>query len=322
MPSRPPAETPEIAVPALPDLSARYQALMGEAMRETIGAAPGLEQFYGMMSYHLGWLDQDLRPTALSSGKSLRPSLCLLLGEALGAEASDLSALAGGLELLHNFSLIHDDIQDRSPTRRHRPTVWSLWGEAQAINAGDGMFSLAHLAWLRSPLAERSPEHFIVILRSLENTILGLCEGQFLDMLAERNLEESGEMYLLMIGRKTAGLIGESASTGARAATDAPEASDHARSFGLEFGLAFQIGDYILGIWGDEAVTGKSATSDITTRKMTLPIILALESGSPACQHDLRRCYARPPEAKDDTRVRALLEAAGARDRALAHEER
>ncbi len=305
---------------ALPDRLAGYNELVRLVMKELIGPGPGLEPFYGMMSYHLGWVDTSFQPRQARPGKSLRPSLCMLIGEGLGARPENLAHFAAGLELLHNFSLIHDDIEDRSQTRRNRQTVWTLWGEPQAINAGDGMFSLAHLAWLGSPMAETDPASFVAALRSAESTILRLCEGQYLDMKGERSLDMSAKLYLQMIGRKTAGLIGEAAWLGALAANTIAPMREVTRAFGTDLGIAFQIRDDILGIWGDEYETGKSASSDIATRKMTLPIITALETAMPAIVEELRKCYARAPVSGDEQHVRKLLDASGARQAVLARE--
>lgn len=301
----------------LTTLLGRYGTLVRAELGDLVRGSFDLAGFYGMMAYHLGWVDSDFSARPARAGKSLRPGLCLLMAQALGAAVEDAVSLAAGIELLHNFSLIHDDIEDRSSTRRGRPTVWSLWGEAQAINAGDGMLALAHLAWLRSPLASRDPAAFLVTMRSLEETILILCEGQFLDIGAEGSLALTTEQYLAMIGRKTAALIGEAAWIGARAASGSPAVLESARAFGRELGLAFQIHDDLLGIWGDEQLTGKSVSSDIATRKMTLPVIIGLVEGSASQRDALRDLYSAPPRHDDDElRVRRLLEAAGADRRA------
>lgn len=319
---------------ALPALVARYGDLVrraivpylhggdGAVSRPGGAAGPQLGGFYGMMAYHLGWVDASFSPQPGRAGKSIRPVLCLLLAEALGGSAADCAALAAGIELLHNFTLIHDDIEDRSPTRRGRPAAWMLWGEAQAINTGDGLYALTHLVWLGTPLARRDPAGFIEILSSLERTILALCEGQYLDIGGEGSLEIAAADYYTMIGRKTAALLGESAWVGARAAGADERAGGLARSFGHELGLSFQIRDDLLGIWGAEEETGKSASSDIATRKMTLPVILALEHGPTSVREALRRRYGSPPEGEDDAdQVRALLAEAGADRLAAAREE-
>jgi len=306
----------------LSDKLAEYNALLRGVLRDLLAHRPGLEPFYGMMAYHLGWLDTDFRQQDARAGKSLRPSMCFLVGEGLGVKPERLASIAAGIELLHNFSLIHDDIQDHSSTRRNRPTVWTIWGAPQAINAGDGMFSLAHVAWLGSSIAEDDPVAFAAIVRSLEAAILRLCEGQFLDMQGEGHLDTTSEAYLQMIGRKTAALIGESAWVAARAAGAAETALGSARAFGFELGLAFQIRDDLLGIWGEEQETGKSASTDIATRKMTLPIIEALEAGSPAVREALRACYSSAPSAENEQQIRELLEATGVRQLTLDQETR
>jgi geranylgeranyl diphosphate synthase, type I len=306
----------------LPRRLTDYAALIRAELAAELADSGPLAGFYGMMAYHMGWVDREFVAQPARAGKSLRPALCLLLCEGLGGDLREGVALAAGIELLHNFSLVHDDIEDRSPTRRGRPTVWSIWGEAQAINTGDGLFVLSHQVCLRSPLATRDPSAFVEILRSFEHTIVRLCEGQYLDIGAEGSLDVSSSAYLAMIGRKTAALIGEAAWIGARLATADTQVHTEARRFGDALGLAFQIRDDLLGIWGDESETGKSASSDIATRKMTLPVILALENGSPEVRHALRVRYGTPPaEPDDEAGVRALLAAGGARERAAAAEQ-
>ncbi len=311
-----------LAAADLRRLLADYSLLVRDQIDTLLRGAPGLEPFYGMMAYHLGKADRHLQPEQARPGKSLRPALCLLLTAALGGDPLECAPFAAGIELLHNFSLIHDDIQDRSPTRRGRPTVWSLWGEAQAINVGDGMFSLAHQAWLRAPLTEHDPDCFLAVARALEDTITALCEGQYLDMVGEGSLTLSSDAYLAMIGRKTAALMGTAAWVGGRCAGAGPASLAAARSFGTELGLAFQIRDDLLGIWGNEAETGKSASSDIATRKMTLPVVLALEHGDAAQRAELTARYAKAPsDADDESAIRNLLTAAGADRLAVAREE-
>lgn len=315
--------TPARPIPAdLSALLARYATLVQDELRAALPEGGPLRGFYGMMAYHLGWVDQSFVPVPARAGKHLRPTLCLLLADGLGADVRACAPFAAGIEVLHNFSLVHDDIEDRSPTRRGRPTVWSIWGEPQAINAGDGLFSLAHQIWLHAPLADACPAAFVAILRSIERATMTLCEGQFLDMSAEGNLDLSSAAYLRMIGSKTASLVGESTWIAARLATDDEPTLAAARAFGVELGLAFQIRDDLLGIWGDERETGKSASSDLATRKMTLPIVLGLEAADSATCRALRARYGAPPESADDEdRLRALLAAADAQARAEAVEQ-
>jgi geranylgeranyl diphosphate synthase type I len=190
------------------------------------------------------------------------------------------------VEALHNFSLLHDDIEDGSETRRGRPTVWKVWGKAQAINAGDGMFALAHLALTRLTDRGVSAERALAALHVFDQTCLALTQGQHLDMCFEGRLDVSVEEYLTMIRGKTAALFATSVHLGALVAgTEEPLAARY-RDFGEHLGLAFQIQDDILGIWGDKKITGKSTSSDIEMRKKTLPVVYGLERSA-----ELRRLY-------------------------------
>jgi len=236
-------------------------------------AFPG--KLYGMMQYHLGWLDEKLEKVERYRGKRFRPTMCLLTYKALSGVIEKALPAAAAIELVHNFSLIHDDIQDRDETRRHRPTVWKLWGEAQAINAGDGMHALANIAALRMRKRNVTDSSALDVLEILNSTIIKLCEGQFLDMSYEENLNVTPEMYLEMIYRKTGALIEASTGIGAMLGTVDVKKIEHFSNFGSRIGTAFQIRDDIIGIWEEE--TGKPKASDIRNRKKTLPILYAFE---------------------------------------------
>ncbi len=246
------------------------------------------DSFYGMMQYHMGWVDADLQPTNINSGKRIRPVLCLLACQAAGGDWRQALPAAAAIELLHNFSLIHDDIEDASPTRRGRDTVWKIWGIEQAINSGDSMFAAAHLAMCR--LIERGVDPTVVVqaLCRFDETCLALTQGQHADMDFETRDEVSVAAYLQMITGKTAVLIALSAELGALIAGAAPDIINHYAQFGRNLGLAFQVIDDILGIWGDEAVTGKSAATDIITKKKTLPVLYGLSQNA-----ELRQLYAQ-----------------------------
>jgi len=245
-------------------------------MRAAVGepAHPSERLFYGMLAYHLGWVDAELRPVRQDAGKRIRPMLCLLACAACGGDPAQALPAAAAIELLHNFSLIHDDIQDRSETRRGRPTVWALWGVAQAINAGDALFTIAHQALWR--LRERGvpAERILEVAERFDAACRMLTRGQHFDLLFEAAERVSVEEYLEMIRGKTAALLGASVGIGARLAGHPPEDLE---AFGEALGMAFQIQDDLLGIWGDPAVTGKSAADDLRARKKTLPVILAME---------------------------------------------
>jgi geranylgeranyl diphosphate synthase, type I len=184
-------------------------ALIQQQLRDSF---PQVEQrvarYYAMMEYHLGWRDEALAPVAASGGKLLRPLLCLSACHAVGGTTEQALPAAAALQLIHDFSLIHDDIEDDSATRRGRATVWSIWGLAQGINVGDGMFALAHLALHRLHATGVPAERVLDALLVFDQTILTICEGQYLDIDNEGNLRVSEVDYLAMIGRKTAALIG------------------------------------------------------------------------------------------------------------------
>lgn len=302
-------------------------------MQEMIQVShPVLEPFYGMMNYHLGWMDKDLQPAKLASGKRFRPLLCLLTCQAVGGDVEQAVPAAAALELIHNFSLIHDDIEDASPLRRHRETIWHIWGVPQAINVGDGMLMLSHLAL--QPLRDRGIEPTMVldIIKLLDETCLRLCQGQYLDLAFEERESVTVEEYLLMIGGKTASLVAASTQIGAMVVTEDAAIVDQARVFGRELGLAFQMVDDILGIWGDPDVTGKSAASDILSRKKTLPILYAWEELERGEAEDrllstrLHEMYGRASGEPPVHQVLEILEQAGARDyvqeRATMHTEK
>ena len=239
-------------------------------------ANPSLGVYFGMMRYHLGWLDETLQPVEVKRGKRLRPLICLLANEAAGGDPQQALPAASAVELIHNFSLVHDDIQDGSRYRRGRRAVWDLWGAAQAINVGDGLFVLARLALHRLAEREVPLARQQAAFAALDQACLALCEGQYFDMTFEDRLDVDLDQYLWMIGHKTAALLAASAQLGAIVASDDATTIDRYRRFGENLGLAFQIQDDILGAWGDPAMTGKSAATDIRDKKKTLPVVYVL----------------------------------------------
>jgi geranylgeranyl diphosphate synthase type I len=268
------------------------------AMRAAFPAAEErVARFYQMMEYHLGWRDESLAPADTDPGKLLRPRLCLLACRAAGADPRRALPVAAGIQLIHDFSLIHDDIEDNSTTRRGRTTVWKLWGLAQGINTGDGMFSVAHLAVHGLVDAGVSPQLTLEALRRFSRTILTICEGQFLDIGNEGNLAVSEEGYLAMIRRKTAVLIGASVELGALVGGADEETVEALADFGINLGLAFQIQDDVLGIWGEPSITGKPFAADLVQRKLSLPVIHALATAPRRAR--LAELYALPNDDGD-----------------------
>ncbi len=276
---------------------------------------PSYQVYYGMLHYHLGWVDSGLGSESGKAGKRIRPLICLLVCDAAGGNWEQAVPAAAAIELLHNFSLIHDDIEDGSRTRRGRKTVWELWGVPQAINAGDSMFSSAYAALAR--LADRgvAAETTVDSLRIFARACVQLTKGQHLDMRYETQASVDVEQYKQMIAGKTAALLSATSEIGAIIAGAEPEKRHDFAEFGRNVGLAFQAHDDVLGIWGDETTVGKSTVSDILTRKKTMPVVYGLARSSA-----LRDLYACPQ--LDVQQAVDLLEAAGARDYAVAAVDR
>lgn len=280
----------------------RYLTLLEGEMRAALDSNDRMAPFYDMMRYHMGWLDDGLRPVQAPAGKRLRPLLCMLTCEAVGGLVEHALPAAAAIELVHNFSLIHDDIEDNSETRRHRTTVWKLWGMPHGINCGDGMFSAA-LLWLASLQARGvSSERALQAQRIMLETCLKLTEGQYLDMEFETQMDVDMDGYLWMIGRKTAALIACAAHLGALLGGAGEDVIAAYARFGENLGLAFQVIDDILGIWGREDETGKSAKNDILTRKKTLPIVYVLQDP------ELQVLYAHELSEEEVDPVLAILE--------------
>ena len=195
---------------------ATYLPLIEAEMRDVLAipqdAAAG---HYQIMQYHMGWLDAALQPAVAPAGKRIRPLLCLLACAAAGGDPGAALPAAAGLELLHNFSLLHDDIEDNSPLRRHRPTAWTIFGMPITCNAGDGMFSLAHMAFYRMEALGVPPATVLAALRRFDEMCVALTEGQFLDMSFERRLSVTPDDYFRMIAGKTGALLAVAPEIGA-----------------------------------------------------------------------------------------------------------
>jgi len=234
---------------------------------------PRTRPFHAMLTYHMGWAGEGAGPEA--AGKRIRPLMVLLSTASCGADWQSALPAAAAVELVHNFSLVHDDIQDNSPKRRGRPTAWVKWGVPMAINAGDALFVISNQAI--ADLAHSHPATTVVQASIiLSDTCLELTRGQFLDMSYEERTDLSVDDYWPMIGGKTAALLSACCRIGALLG-GAGEAKQAAyRAFGYDLGLAFQVQDDILGIWGDEALTGKSTASDLVEGKNSLPVLFGI----------------------------------------------
>ena len=236
--------------------------------------APRTKPFHEMLTYHMGWTGDGPGPEA--TGKRIRPLLVLLTSSACGANWQFALPAAAAIELVHNFSLVHDDIQDNSPKRRGRDTAWVKWGAPMAINAGDALFVMSSQAIV--DLKNNYPADVVMkAAEILHNTCLDLTRGQYLDMSYEERNDLGVEDYWHMISGKTAALIAACCHIGALLGGADDEKQEVYRSFGHYLGLAFQVQDDILGIWGDEQVTGKSVASDLVEGKNSLPVLAGLD---------------------------------------------
>jgi geranylgeranyl diphosphate synthase type I len=234
---------------------------------------PRIQPFYEMLTYHMGWTKfgniQEV------TGKRIRPLILLLVTYACGGEWLHAVPAAAAVELVHNFSLVHDDIQDHSFNRHGRSTVWNKYGIPMAINVGDAFFTISNQAVMDLSKIY-TPEKVIRAGKILHNTCLDLTCGQYLDMSYQKRNDMSIEDYWPMIEGKTAALLSACTQIGALLAGVDETIIEQYRIFGRNLGLAFQVQDDIIGVWGDEAQTGKSAASDILEGKNSLPILYGI----------------------------------------------
>ena len=301
----------------LPAAFGRYREALDARLRSllTSGLPAGShpEELHGMLRYHLGWEDAQGRPVRSGGGKAMRPILCLLACEAAGGDWRKALPAAAALELVHNFSLVHDDIQDRDPERRHRATVWSVWGEAQAINAGDALLALGGLAVLDLASEGVSTGRVLDAARILERATLEIVEGQALDLSFEERLDITENAYLQMIEKKTGALFDCALRLGGLVGTIDPSVGEALGRCGRLLGVAFQIRDDMLGVWGAESRTGKPAAADVRNRKKSLPVVYVLARSEGATAAELRRIYSQPRLSDADvSMVLGALESVGA----------
>ena len=292
------------------DLAALIADTEAEIMRLVQDRGPSTHGLYEMVRYHLA-----LDGSGASGGKRMRPLLGLLAYASIAGEHQRALPGAAAVELGHNFSLVHDDIEDGDTERRHRATLWTIHGVPQAINTGDALFSLSRIALHRLTDLGFPDSTVLRLMRLFDETCLALCEGQYIDIAMSASDElMSVELYFDMIGRKTAALISASIEAGALLATSDEEVIARYRGFGWALGLAFQLNDDLLGIWGVEQATGKEP-SDVAHKKKTLPVIYAWEHAGPQDRERLRTIYATPEPTSDEVaEIIAILERSGARE--------
>ncbi|MFG2990011.1 family 2 encapsulin nanocompartment cargo protein polyprenyl transferase [Streptomyces sp. NPDC048257] len=293
----------------------RTRETVDPQLRRAVESLPGSMRRVAM--YHFGWEDEDGKPAAGGAGKAIRPALVLASAQALrgpGAGPPDEEVrAAAAVELAHNFTLLHDDIIDNDVRRRGRATAWTVFGTPDAIITGDAMMALA----LRL-LAEDPHPAAAAASGRLAACIIELCAGQQADCAFERRPHVSLDECLSMATAKTGALLGCACALGALYAGAGPDEVDAMDAFGREAGLAFQLIDDLIGIWGDPGHTGKPAGADLIARKKSLPVVAALTSGTGAGE-ELAALYAGPMAGDDVRRAADAVDRAGGRDWAQAH---
>ncbi|WP_335935721.1 family 2 encapsulin nanocompartment cargo protein polyprenyl transferase [Streptomyces sp. PTD5-9] len=285
------------------------RALVDPSLRAAVESLPGSIRRVAM--YHFGWRRTDGGPAAGGAGKAIRPALVLAAARALGGDPQRAVRAAVAVELAHNFTLLHDDVIDEDRTRRHRPTAWTVFGVPAAVIAGDALLALAQrlLAEDKVPVAARAAAR-------LSGCVIELCAGQQADCAFEdRGPDDvSLDECLAMATAKTGALLGCACALGALYAGAGERAVGAMDGFGREAGLAFQLIDDLIGIWGDPDRTGKPVGADLAARKKSLPVVAALTSGTPAAA-ELASLYRGSMDAPGDvSRAADAVERAGGRD--------
>jgi geranylgeranyl diphosphate synthase, type I len=282
------------------------RGMVDPALRSAVDTLPGSMRL--IAGHHFGWWDERGNPADATGGKAIRPALALLAAEAAGAEPSAAVPAAAAIELVHSFSLLHDDVMDGDRTRRNRPTTWAAFGVGAAILGGDALLTLAFdvLAGSEHPAATES-------MRRLSAAVQDLVDGQSADMAFETRADVDLPECLAMAEGKTGTLLGCACELGALFG-ERPDHAGRLRAFGEHLGLAFQLVDDLLGIWGDPQVTGKPVYSDLRRRKKSLPVVAALTSDT-AAGHSLAALYHRDAPLSDGELMDAaeLIELAGGR---------
>lgn len=274
--------------------------------RATEDICPPMRRVAG---YHHGWLDENGQRSAHNGGKALRPALALLSARAAGAPAAEGVPAAVAVELVHDFSLLHDDVMDGDAERRHRPTAWTVFGVSSAVLAGDALLTAAVDHLLAQPVAG-APRAARCLTRATQQLI----SGQAADLEFEDRGDVTLDECVAMAENKTAALISCACSIGALLVGAPAALTDGLARFGHDIGLAFQLIDDLLGIWGSTEVTGKPVLADLRARKKSVPVVAALNSDTPSAIQ-LAELYLRPEPLTGEELVLAakLVEDAGGR---------
>lgn len=299
-----------------PEYLGKHQTQVQDALRDRLAAAEA--PLGTMLRYHMGFESPDGTPRESASGKRLRPALCLYTCEAVGGNIENALPAAAALELIHNFSLIHDDIQDQDLERRGRATVWSIWGKPAGVVAGNALRTVADATLYRLRQTGAPPAAVLEVVRTLTARCLELVEGQRMDLNFESRLDVGPDEYLDMVARKTGALVEAAMHMGALLGGATAEQVERLGRCGRLLGLTFQARDDVLGIWGDPALLGKAIGADIRRRKKSLPVLFGFSGATGSELDRLEQLYGTD-DAMDDATVAdvmSILDAASAEESA------
>lgn len=287
-----------------------YRQSVEEELRTIFDGRDGF--LYKLLRYHMGWVDQEGRPQNGGTVLHFQGAVALASCEALGADYRSALSAAAGVELVHHFTLVHGEVQAGRAEDADRPSIWWVWGPAQAINAGDGLHALGRTAMMGMAENGTPPDRVLRAVRSLDTACLRLCEGQYMDLEFQDQLMVTNSAYLEMVNRKAGALTGCAAESGALAA-GAPDAQcDALQRFGSDIGSAWQIARDTGQLWGERG-DGLTA-SNVISKKKSLALIHALEHGSISARRELGAIYMkRVLEPEDTNRLVAILDECGSR---------
>lgn len=272
---------------------------------------------YSLMAYQMGWVDELGSPKEAVFGDRLYAQLCLSSAKFSGGTIEQALPVAAALELVHNFSLVHDDIRNGRTERYHRPTVWWVWGPAQAINVGDGLHAMGRLAVFRLAHSGVAQEQILECLQKLDKSCLELCEGQYLDLTYQERLIVSEEEYLGMARAKTGALFACSLELGALASSGDSKMANTLAHSGTDLGIAFQIYEDIRNLWPGQEID-RNSSGDLLNKRKSLPVIYGLSQAEGSVKRELGNMYfKRVLEPQDAVKISQLLEELGARQYAL-----
>lgn len=290
-----------------------YREAVDDELKAVLESRQGF--LYNVLRYHLGWVDQQGQPEPGATPLHFQAAIALATCNFLAGDFHNAIPVAASVELVHNFTLVHSDVQSGRAEAGDRPSIWWVWGPAQAINAGDGLHALGRTTMMRLTQRGVPPERVLSAVRSLDRACLTLCEGQYMDLEFQDQMMVTSTAYLDMVGRKTGALAGSAAESGALAAGANDDVCVALRDAGNLLGSAWQIACDIDDLWGDR---GDGMTpSNVLNKKKSLPLIHTLENGSVGVKRELGSIYMkRVLEPEDATRLIAILEEANARTEA------